>query len=237
MKPSTPIIILCGGRGKRLGKLSRKIPKALVKVGNKSLLKLKLNFYRLSGIKKFFVCIGYKGDLIKKHLSNYSNVVFSNSGERAGILKRIYDVLKKIKQPSIISYGDTLAKINLKKLYNFHVKSKAIITIVVSPVKNPFGIVEWDSREKVKQFVEKPTLNHFIGYAVINPGIFKFINKKIINMSDGMGLVKAIQSLTKKRKVNVFKFDGLQFTVNSVKDLREANIRFNKYFTLNETFK
>ena len=56
-------------------------------------------------------------------------------------------------------------------------------------------------------------------------------------MSDGMGLVKAIQSLTKKRKVNVFKFDGLQFTVNSVKDLREANIRFNKYFTLNETFK
>tara|TARA_Y100001970_G_C14011704_1_gene738781 strand:+ start:248 stop:961 length:714 start_codon:yes stop_codon:yes gene_type:complete len=237
MKPSIPIIILCGGRGKRLGKLSRKIPKALVKVGNKSLLKLKLNFYRLSGIKKFFVCIGYKGDLIKKHLSNYSNVVFSNSGERAGILKRIYDVLKKIKQPSIISYGDTLAKINLKKLYNFHVKSKAIITIVVSPVKNPFGIVEWDSREKVKQFVEKPTLNHFIGYAVINPGIFKFINKKIINMSDGMGLVKAIQSLTKKRKVNVFKFDGLQFTVNSVKDLREANIRFNKYFTLNETFK
>ena len=237
MKPSIPIIILCGGRGKRLGKLSRKIPKALVKVGNKSLLKLKLNFYRLSGIKKFFVCIGYKGDLIKKHLSNYSNVVFSNSGERAGILKRIYDVLKKIKQPSIISYGDTLAKINLKKLYNFHVKSKAIITIVVSPVKNPFGIVEWDSREKVKQFVEKPTLNHFIGYAVINPGILKFINKKIINMSDGMGLVKAIQSLTKKRKVNVFKFDGLQFTVNSVKDLREANIRFNKYFTLNETFK
>ena len=104
MKPSIPIIILCGGRGKRLGKLSRKIPKALVKVGNKSLLKLKLNFYRLSGIKKFFVCIGYKGDLIKKHLSNYSNVVFSNSGERAGILKRIYDVLKKIKQPSIISY-------------------------------------------------------------------------------------------------------------------------------------
>ena len=97
--------------------------------------------------------------------------------------------------------------------------------------------MEWDSREKVKQFVEKPTLNHFIGYAVINPGIFKFINKKIINMSDGMGLVKAIQSLTKKRKVNVFKFDGLQFTVNSVKDLREANIRFNKYFTLNETFK
>ena len=147
------------------------------------------------------------------------------------ILKRIYDVLKNTKKTSIISYGDTLAKVDLKKLYFYNLNSKALITIVVSQIQNPFGIVEWNNKEKVKKFVEKPILNHFIGYAVINPKLFKFIPKKIINMKDGTGLVKAIQLLAKKRKVNIFKFDGLQFTVNSVKDLKEANMSFNKYFT------
>ena len=232
MTKDIPIIILCGGRGKRLGNLSKKIPKALVKVGNKSLLKQKLNFYKTLGIKKFYLCLGYKGNQIRNHLSNYpADINFSNSGQKAGILKRIYDVLKNTKKTSIISYGDTLAKVDLKKLYFYNLNSKALITIVVSQIQNPFGIVEWNNKEKVKKFVEKPILNHFIGYAVINPKLFKFIPNKIINMKDGTGLVKAIQLLAKKRKVNIFKFDGLQFTVNSVKDLKEANMSFNKYFT------
>ncbi len=232
MTKNIPIIILCGGRGKRLGNLSKKIPKALVKVGNKSLLKQKLKFYKTLGIKKFYLCLGYKGNQIKNHLSKYpADINFSNSGQKAGILKRIYDVLKNTKKTSIISYGDTLAKVDLKKLYFYNLNSKALITIVVSQIQNPFGIVEWNNKEKVKKFVEKPILNHFIGYAVINPKLFKFIPKKIINMKDGTGLVKAIQLLAKKRKVNIFKFDGLQFTVNSVKDLKEANMSFNKYFT------
>ncbi len=232
MTKNIPIIILCGGRGKRLGNLSKKIPKALVKVGNKSLLKQKLKFYKTLGIKKFYLCLGYKGNQIKNHLSKYpADINFSNSGQKAGILKRIYDVLKNTKKTSIISYGDTLAKVDLKKLYFYNLNSKALITIVVSQIQNPFGIVEWNNKEKVKKFVEKPILNHFIGYAVINPKLFKFIPNKIINMKDGTGLVKAIQLLAKKRKVNIFKFDGLQFTVNSVKDLKEANMSFNKYFT------
>ena len=38
------IIILCGGRGKRLGNITKKIPKPLVKVGNSTIIEHKLNF-------------------------------------------------------------------------------------------------------------------------------------------------------------------------------------------------
>ena len=238
MKFNIPIIILCGGKGKRLGNISKKIPKALVKMGNRSLLKQKLNYYKSYGIKKFHFCIGYKGDQIRKHLLNFpTDNIFLNSGEKAGILKRIYDAQKEIGEPSIISYGDTLAKINLFKLYTEHKKSKALLTLVVSSIKNPFGLVEWNKSKKVTKFVEKPILNHFIGYAVINPEIFKFVSKKIINMKDGEGFVRIIDILSKKKLVNIFKFDGLKITVNSVKELKEANLDFNKYFTIDETFK
>ena len=237
MKFNIPIIILCGGRGKRLGKLSKKIPKTLVKMGNKSLLKQKLFYYKSLGINKFHICLGYKGEQIKKHLLNFpSENIFLNSGEKAGILKRIYEAQKKIEKPSIISYGDTLAKVDLIKLFSEHIKSKALLTLVVSSIKNPFGLVEWNNNKKVTKFVEKPILNHFIGYAVLNPKAFKFITKKVINMEDGKGFVKAIDILCRKKLINVFKFDGLQITVNSVKELKEANVNFNKYFTIDETF-
>ena len=66
LKPK--VIILCGGRGKRLGNITNKIPKPLVKVGNISLIEHKLNYYRRQGLEDFVFCIGYKGNILKKFL-------------------------------------------------------------------------------------------------------------------------------------------------------------------------
>ena len=74
-------------------------------------------------------------------------------------------------------------------------------------------------------------LNHFIGYAVIEPNIFKYLNKNIINSKDGLGMVKAIKLLVSKRLVSVYKYNGLQLTVNSISELKEARSKIGKYIT------
>ena len=89
-------------------------------------------------------------------------------------------------------------------------------------------------RGEATKFEEKPILSHFIGYAVIEPNIFDFLNKHIINLDDGKGMVKAIQKLITKKLVNVYKFEGLQLTVNSPNELKEARTKIGKYFTLDE---
>ena len=108
------------------------------------------------------------------------------------------------------------------------------MSIVVAPIQNPFGIVNWDSKERVTEFHEKPLLNHFIGYAVIEPRIFGYLNKRIINLKNGEGIVKAINTLLSKKLVSVYKFRGLQLTVNSINQLREARNRIGNYFTFDE---
>ena len=229
------IIILCGGKGKRLGNITNKIPKPLVRIGNIPLIEHKLNYYKKQGLEDFVFCIGYKGNILKKFLKKKcKKPIFSDGGVSSGILKRIYLARKIIHKSTIISYGDTLAKINFKDLLKQHKKSKAILSIVVAPIQNPFGLVNWNLKRKVTQFEEKPTLNHFIGYAVIEPNIFNYLNKNIINLEDGKGMVKAIQKLTSKRLVNVYKFKGLQLTVNSPSELREAKTKIEKYFTYDE---
>ena len=231
----TKIIILCGGRGKRLGDITKQIPKPLIRVGKISIIEHKLNYYQKQGLEDFVFCIGHKGNILKKFIKKKcKKPIFSDGGINSGILKRIYLARKAINTSAIISYGDTLAKINFRDLLKQHKKSKAILSIVVAPIRNPFGLVNWNWKRKVTQFEEKPILNHFIGYAVIEPNIFNYLNKNIINLKDGKGMVKAIQKLTSKRLVNVYKFKGLQLTVNSPSELREAKTKIEKYFTYDE---
>ena len=55
--------------------------------------------------------------------------------------------------------------------------------------------------------------------------------KSIINSKNGIGMVKAIKHLVSRRLVNVYKYNGLQLTVNSVSELREARNKIGKYVT------
>jgi len=229
-----PMIILCGGRGKRMGKITKKIPKPMVKIGKKPIIEHKIKYYQSEGIKKFIFCLGYKSKVLKNFLlkkKKYKSI-FNDAGLKPGILKRIFLVKNMITQSTLISYGDTLAKINFSKLIANHEKSKCVITIVAAPIQNPFGLVNWNSKGKVTKFKEKPVLNHFIGYALISPNFFKKINNKFINLSDGKGLAQAINYLIKKKQVNIFKFNDMQITINSPDELKHAELNYNKYFTL-----
>ena len=228
------MIILCGGRGKRMGKITKSIPKPMIKIGRTPIIEHKINFYESQGIENFSFCLGYKSEILKKFLlkKKIKQESFSDQGETPGILKRIYCLKDQIKEPAIISYGDTLAKINFKKLIASHIKSRCILTIVVAPIQNPFGLVKWDSKRRATNFDEKPVLNHFIGYAVISSNFFKKISNKIVNLSDGKGVVQAIKYLSKKKMVNIYEFNDLQITINSPDELKYAKKNYNKYFTI-----
>ena len=61
-------IILCGGRGLRLGSISKKIPKSLVKVQGKPILWYIIKILKKNNFDHFILPIGYKGESIKKYL-------------------------------------------------------------------------------------------------------------------------------------------------------------------------
>ena len=215
-----------------MGKYTKKIPKPLIKLGKIPIIQHKINYYKSQGFKNLIFCTGYKANVMKKFLKKkYKNPICLNAGINSGILKRIFLASKNYNTTSIISYGDTLAKIDLNDLLKKHKLSKSLMSLVVAPVRNPFGIVKWNLKNKVTSFKEKPVLNHFIGYAVIEPNIFKHLNKNIINSKDALGMVKAIELLVSKRLVNVYKYNGLQLTLNSISELKEARSKIEKYIT------
>ncbi|MBD3322822.1 MAG: NTP transferase domain-containing protein [Chitinivibrionales bacterium] len=64
-------VILCGGQGTRIRELSENIPKPLVPIGERPILWHIMKTYSFYGIKKFILCLGYKGEQIINYFENY----------------------------------------------------------------------------------------------------------------------------------------------------------------------
>ena len=63
------VIILCGGKGTRLGSISKKIPKALVKIQKKEILWYIINFLKKNNVNHFILPLGYKSSYIRNFIN------------------------------------------------------------------------------------------------------------------------------------------------------------------------
>ncbi len=58
------VYILCGGLGKRLRKISRSIPKPMVKIAGRPFLDIIIRYMAGFGFRRFILGVGYKKDII-----------------------------------------------------------------------------------------------------------------------------------------------------------------------------
>ena len=218
------ILIMCGGQGKRLGTISKKLPKPLMNIGKRTILEYKLEQYQRQGFNDFIFCVGYKGELIQTLVKQINGIhaEFSDAGESAGILARLFYAKPLFYDQVLMTYGDTFTDLQLSALYSVHQKSNNEATIVVAPIKNPFGLVEFNAEQQVTFFKEKPILNYFIGYAVINKSALELIPDKVINMPDGEGIVTFFKILMGMDLLGCYFHSGLQTTFNTQEEFEKV---------------
>ncbi len=214
-------LVLCGGKGERLYPITKKIPKPLVKLKKKEILSYLIDHLRYCGIKDIIIASGYKHKLLKNFVRKKyksKNIKIINSGINTEIIKRVEKILKYSKNNLLICYGDTLANINIKKLYKYHTLHKYPVTISSFQVKSNFGILKINKNNIINSYIEKPYLNIWfnIGYMIFSKKIFSFFSK-----FEKFELL--LKYLVKKSKIKTFKHRGLHITINTLKELEEAN--------------
>ena len=62
------VVILCGGKGTRLGFETKIIPKPMAKIDKDPIVLHIMNYYMKFGFNDFILALGYKGNLIKNFL-------------------------------------------------------------------------------------------------------------------------------------------------------------------------
>ena len=140
------VILLAGGFGTRLSEYTDLIPKPMVEIGGKPVLKHIMEMYARYNHKNFYIALGYKGEIIKKSFSIYPkdwSINLVETGENTmtgGRLKRSKKIIGN--ETCMLTYGDGLANIDFNSLLDFHKSHGKLVT--VSAVRPParFGVIE-----------------------------------------------------------------------------------------------
>ncbi len=146
-----------------------------------------------------------------------------------GRLKKLQPFLKD--KTFMLTYGDGLAKIDIKKLVSYHLKKKKIATLTAVRPPVRFGELSL-SGNLVRKFEEKPKLSK--GW--INGGFFVF-DSKIFNYIKGSKEMlerEPMKKLTKFSQLTAFKLNNFWQCMDSKrdKDLLEKMYKKNKFLWL-----
>ncbi len=216
------VVILAGGFGTRLSEYTKTVPKPMVKVKGKPLLYHIMKQYAKHGFKDFYIALGYKGNVIKNYFKGKSfkwKIKLIDTGLHTmtgGRLKRLTKYLKD--ETFLMTYGDGVSNINIKKLVNFHKKNKKKVTLTAVRPPARFGAIKI-IKNNVTYFKEKSKLDEgWIngGYFVINSSFLKYIK------SDKTFLEKEpLETVCRKKQLAAYKHYGFWQCVDTKRDLEK----------------
>jgi len=220
-------VILCGGKGLRLG--SEGLPKSLYLIGNKPILWHIMQIYAFYGFKDFILCLGYQGAKIKKYFKKIKNwnIAFLDTGLDTNTGGRIAKIKNHILSDNFfVTYGDGLSDINLTTLLKFHKNRDKVATITVVKPYSPFGIVGIEPKmHLVTHFEEKPILDHWIngGFFIFKKDIFSYLKETDVLEKD------TFVRLVKEKNLAAYKHNGFWECMDTYKD----NIKLNELWSKN----
>jgi glucose-1-phosphate cytidylyltransferase len=219
------VVILAGGLGSRISEYTKIIPKPMIRVNKKPIIYYIMKHYSNYGFKDFYIALGYKGHIIKKYFQKKNfgwNINLIDTGQKTmtgGRLKRLKRYLGN--EPFMLTYGDGLSNVNIKKLLTFHKKNKKLVTLTAARPPARFGAIKILGN-KVKYFKEKSKLDEgWIngGFFVMQPEFLNYIkNDQTFLEREPMEL------LTKKNQLVAFKHDNFWQCMDTKRDMDNLNI-------------
>jgi glucose-1-phosphate cytidylyltransferase len=218
-KKKISIIILCGGKGKRLHPYTTDIPKPLLEIRNKPILSYIVEHLIKYQMNNLIFATGYKSNMIKHFIeSKYPglNSKTIDSGD-VDILKRIQDASQYIQNDFMVLYGDTISDVNYNDLLDCHISNERPAIMTVWPLRSQFGVVDIADNGKVLDFQEKPFLNKWI-----NIGYLCFKENMIEKLFKYNSFAEMLKTLAKQERLSAYKHKGIHITVNTIKDLSDA---------------
>lgn len=238
------VVILAGGYGSRLNEETRVKPKPMVEVGNHPILWHIMKIYSAHGLNDFVVCLGYKGEMIKRYFANYfldhADVTFDlqkqemqvhrselepwrvtlvDTGEKSmtgGRLKRIQPHIGN--EPFCLTYGDGVGDINIAELIEFHRTQNGLATLTAVQPPGRFGAFTLDDGNvKIMDFQEKSIQKTAWingGFFVLEPQIFDYIEG-----DETVWEQKPMEKLSREGKLNAYRHTGYWQNMDTLRDV------------------
>ena len=179
-----PVFVLCGGLGTRFREQTEFRPKPMIEIGGRPILWHIMRSYAHHGFRRFVLCLGYRGEMIKDYFLHYTSmnsdftvelaksevsthsidhqddwrVTLADTGELTMTGARVARAAAKYlggAEHFAVTYGDGVTDANLRDEFQFHVRHKRLGTVLGVNPPSRFGEIKIDG-DDVLEFEEKP---------------------------------------------------------------------------------
>ena len=240
------VVLLAGGFGTRISEESHLKPKPMIEIGEKPILWHIMKEYSHYGFNEFIVCCGYKQHVIKEWFADYylhnSDVTIDFSKENkmtvhnnvaepwkvtlvdtglntmtGGRVKRIKDYVGD--ETFMLTYGDGVADIDIKKLVEFHKSHGKIATLTAVTIGQRFGVLGIDENNSINSFREKSDNDGSrinAGYMVLEPKIFDYIEGDDTVFEKG-----PLESVAAAGELKAYKHDGFWQCMDTQREMKQ----------------
>jgi len=226
MRTPKTAVILSGGEGLRLRPITHDIPKGLVKVGGKPLLEWVVEWLQQNRVTDLVIGVAYLKEKIMRYFGNGGkfgvDIQYSVHTVEGGTSEGFRLAISRYVDSSsfFALNGDQITDLKLDRIYNTHQGNGCLASIAVVHPRLPFGLVEINQKGFCEGFVEKPILNDVF----ISMGVYVF-DRKVLSYLPKRGDVEraTFPQLARMNKLKAFKHRGYFITVNSLRQLEEAD--------------
>lgn len=241
------IFILCGGFGTRLDHEGKLKAKPMIKIGSDPILMHIIKNFVSQGYNDFVFCLGYKSEtiinffikekksyikIVKKEKDNIKfkykdkKIIFSGNlvftGIKTGTGGRILNAYKKLNMNEnfIMTYGDGLSNVNIKRLIKFHIKNKSEVTLTAVRPKQRYGVIKIKNNRVGFFDNSKKKSDIYIngGFFVISKNAVKKIKNKKVYWEK-----EPLSYFLKKKKLFAYKHEGFWKSLDTLKDKNDFN--------------
>jgi dTDP-glucose pyrophosphorylase len=175
-KRSNWVVIMAGGRGTRLGELTRDVPKPMLPVGSRPILETIVRHVAEQGFERIYLAVNYKAEQIEAHFGDGAtwgaDIRYLREDQPLGTAGALNLLPEAPQEPVVVTNADLLTKEDFGYMVERHAEAGAAATMAVRPyeMQVPFGVVR-ERNGQIESIDEKP-LQRFVvsaGIYVLSP--------------------------------------------------------------------
>ncbi len=219
------VVLLAGGRGRRLMPLTDTVPKPLLPVGDRPILQRLVESCRDHGFTRIALAVNYRADMVRAHFGDGArfgvSIEYLEEDEPRGTAGCLSLLRERPDAPFFVLNGDLLTTVHLGHLLDFHVQHGAAATMCVREHETvvQYGVVTFDGHRLVR-LEEKPRRREFVnaGIYVLDPSVVEMVPARgVYDMTDALGAL-----CEAGREVAVFPIREYWLDIGRHPDLEQA---------------
>ena len=213
-------VILAAGRGTRMRELTAELPKPMIEVRGKPVLRHIIEGLCDAGVRRFLVIVGYRADAVRSFFGDSArniSIQYATQTVQDGT-GRVVDLSRDFvgECPFILSYGDILVDpANYKRIADLPGKMEAIVTVTRGEDVSKGGAVFVNEQMQLVDLREKPKPGeatspwYNAGIYAFRRSIFEFTAKLKPSPRGEYELTDAIRDLAQSgKKVKALELTG-----------------------------